>query len=193
MTIVNNGFRPSHYVYNSWPHANQPCNNGLRWKQKTAEQQCIRPGTKSGTSVLAGRSWSQYDLSCSSSRSTRASCCVATLSRPTAAAAITMLCSAADARARVARSWSPTYSVRSSMSCMRWTSSGKQPAVNTTTTNIISRNQCAITPTACSTAHRSNRPDRWDDPMLDRSTVGQLSSSVEQNGSDCRQPFCSTG
>ena len=30
---------------------------------------------------------------------------------------------------------------------------------------------------ACSTAHRSNRPDHWDGLMLDRSAVGQLSSS----------------
>ena len=29
---------------------------------------------------------------------------------------------------------------------------------------------------ACSTAHRSNRPDYWDGPMLDRSAAGQLSS-----------------
>ena len=29
---------------------------------------------------------------------------------------------------------------------------------------------------ACSTAHRSNRPDHWDGLMLDRSAVGQLSS-----------------
>jgi len=29
---------------------------------------------------------------------------------------------------------------------------------------------------ACSTAHRSNRPGRWDGLMLDRSAVGQLSS-----------------
>ena len=43
-------------------------------------------------------------------------------------------------------------------------------------------------PGACSTAHRSNRPDRWDGLMLDRSAVGQLSSlSNRTNGSDCRQ------
>ena len=29
---------------------------------------------------------------------------------------------------------------------------------------------------ACSTGHRSNRPDHWDGLMLDRSVVGQLSS-----------------
>ena len=33
-----------------------------------------------------------------------------------------------------------------------------------------------LTARACSTAHRSNRPDRWDGLMLDRSAVGQLSS-----------------
>jgi len=31
-------------------------------------------------------------------------------------------------------------------------------------------------PRACSTAHRSNRPDHWDGLMLDRSAAGQLSS-----------------
>jgi len=29
---------------------------------------------------------------------------------------------------------------------------------------------------ACSTAHRSNKPDHWDGLMLDKSAVGQLSS-----------------
>ena len=39
-------------------------------------------------------------------------------------------------------------------------------------------------PGACSTAHRSNRPDHWEDLLLDRSAVKQLSF---QNGSNCRQ------
>ena len=33
-----------------------------------------------------------------------------------------------------------------------------------------------VRPGACSTTHRSNRPDHWNGVMLDRSAVGQLSS-----------------
>jgi len=42
-------------------------------------------------------------------------------------------------------------------------------------TNILMQNRAPQGHGACSTAHRSNRPDHWDGLMLDRSAVGQLS------------------